>query len=267
MENSALGADSPTTSTIRNKIIKILIGIPDEGHTLCESYDNRLSMALHLGTLQVLSARGEQSYCGVEYDVNGEEEYQFSLGIVGQVFPALAREQLAQYSLDGGFDYLFMIDDDMICPLDLFEKLYANKKDICAALAFTRNPPHGPVLYNLEKGFDPFRGERYYCNYSVKTYPKETLVECDAVGFGAVLIKVDVLRGMKKPYFMSTSGAGEDIHFCHMAREAGFRVFMDTRVKLGHLGYPKVITEETFESANNVEKMREDFGVVNKYGN
>jgi len=247
------------------KIIKILLGIPDEGHTLCESYDNRLSMALHLGTLQVLSSLGRESYCGARYQVEKGVEFQFSLGIVGQVFPALARERLAEYSLDGKFDYLFMIDDDMIAPSDLFEKLYANKKDICAALAFTRNPPHGPVLYNLEKGFDPIRGERYYCNYSVKTYPKDQLVECDAVGFGAVLIKVDVLRGMKKPWFMSTSGAGEDIHFCHMAREAGFQVYMDTRVKLGHLGYPKVITEETFEQENNAEGLREHFGVINKY--
>ena len=49
-------------------------------------------------------------------------------------------------------DYILFIDDDMICPPDLFERLYKHQKDIVAALAFTRYPPHKPVIYKLTKG-------------------------------------------------------------------------------------------------------------------
>ena len=84
-------------------------------------------------------------------------------------------------------------------------------------------------------------------NNFVKNYPKDTLVECDAVGFGAVLINMEIVRTMKPPYFFSTTGSGEDIYFCMKARqEAGARVFMDTRVKLGHIGSPNIIDEEYF---------------------
>lgn len=47
-----------------------------------------------------------------------------------------------------------MIDDDMICDADLFERLYADNCDIVAPLAFTRGYPHKPVLYSCVEGWD-----------------------------------------------------------------------------------------------------------------
>jgi len=53
---------------------------------------------------------------------------------------------------------------------------------------------------------------------------------------------------MKAPYFFSTTGSGEDIYFCIKAKQdAGARIFMDTRIKLGHLSAPKIIDEEYYE--------------------
>jgi hypothetical protein len=86
------------------KIVKVLIGIPNEGHTDCEAYDNRLEMFLHLGILQTLSSLGLKEYCGHKYDIPDNVEYRFSLGTVGEVFPAYAREQLAIIATDNNFD-------------------------------------------------------------------------------------------------------------------------------------------------------------------
>jgi len=84
----------------------------------------------------------------------------------------------------------------------------------------------------------------YFINHYVRRYPENKIVRCDAVGFGAVLIKMDVIRRMKKPYFMSTCGTGEDVFFCYKAhREAGAKVYMDTSVKLTHLGAATLIDE------------------------
>ena len=247
------------------RLIKVLVGIPNEGHTEVQAYDNRLEMFLHLGNLQLLSSVGQTEYCGVKFDIPEGVEYQFSLTNIGQVFPALARERIAEIALEGDFDYVWMIDDDMICPMDTFENLVKHKVDIIAPLAFTRSSPHKPVLYNLTKGWDKSRGENYYINMPVVNYPKNQLVRCDAVGFGSVLIDTKVLKGMQKPYFMTTSGAGEDIHFCHKAGELGFKVYMDTNIKLGHLGYPKVITEECYEQEMNIEELRNVYGDQDKY--
>ena len=78
---------------------------------------------------------------------------------------------------------------------------------------------------------------------------------------------MDLFRKMERPWFMSTSSAGEDINFCHKAGEAGFKIYMDTRVKLGHLGYHKIITEATYEQEANIEELRKEYGDYEKYSN
>jgi hypothetical protein len=234
------------------------------GYTDPQAYDNRLTMMNHIGILQIMSHLGLKEYEGQVFEYPDNERFEFYISTIGRVFPAYAREAIAQMAVDGGMDYLFFIDDDMLAHPDIFEQLYKNKVDICAGLAFTRNAPHKPVIYNLDTGYSALEHKYWYENYPVMNYPKDELVECDAVGFGAVLIKVDILKQMKKPWFMVTSGAGEDIHFCHQAREKGFRVFMDTSAKLGHVGNPIVITEETYEKQDSAKKVRSK-GTHNKY--
>ena len=254
-----------STGSDSRRIIKVLFGVPNEGHTASRAYDNRMEMCTHLGVLQTLSSLGLQTYCDRVYDIPDGVEYQFNIGVVGETFPALARERLVDIALEGEMDYLFMIDDDMLVPADTFELLIKNDVDICAALAFTRHDPHKPVIYNLSGGYDELVKKSYYVNQPVITYPKEKLVQCDAVGFGGVLIKMEVFKKMERPWFMCTSGAGEDINFCHKAGEAGFKIYMDTRIKLGHLGYHKLITEATYEEEANIEELRKEYGDYEKY--
>jgi len=51
------------------------------------------------------------------------------------------------------------------------------------------------------------------------------------VGFGTVLIKTSVLKGMKKPWFTTTSAVGEDIHFCHWLKGLGQKIVVDPSVR------------------------------------
>lgn len=223
-------------------IKRVAMSIPSEGHTLPEAYDNHLVMSFHLGVLQ------EQ----MKHE-NRPIQYEFYWFTTGRLLTAMAREQLTKHALDGGMDYIFMYDDDMVLPIDCVEHLLRDMEekpeiDILAPLAFMRNPPHYAVIYTTTEGYDQENHQSYFVNNLVKNYPKNTLVECDAVGFGAVLIKMDIVKKMKPPYFFSTTGSGEDIYFCMKARqETGARVFMDTRVKLGHLSKPPVVDEEYYE--------------------
>jgi hypothetical protein len=247
------------------KIVKIMFGIPTEGNTDPFAYDNRMVLSQHLGALQVLSHFGLKEFEDQQFNYPDGIKFQFYIYSIGRILTPLAREHLADQALESGMDYIFMIDDDMITPYDLFEQLYKHDVDIVAPLAFGRNHPHPPVIYEVEEGYDTVAKKKYFINYALKTYPKDTFVECDAVGFGAVLIKTDVLRNMGKPWFMSTCGSGEDIYFCHMARKKGFRVFVDTSVKLGHLGNRKVIDEKVYESLDDTKLLRELKGETSKY--
>ena len=47
------------------------------------------------------------------------------------------------------------------------------------------------------------------------------------------------------PFFRWQGEYGEDFLFCREAQEAGCRIFVDTSVKVGHIG-PTTVNEETF---------------------
>lgn len=220
-------------------VIRVLIGFPHEGMTGSEAYINRLSNLKHLGHLE---ERGKI--------LKESPRFEFYIKTCGRMHVHVAREEMAKMALAMEADYVFFIDDDMIAPDDLFEKLYASDKDIVAPLAFTRNFPHNPVMYSCIDGWDPVIQKEHFTNYAVKNYPKDRLVECDAVGFGAALIKTDVLKAVPAPRFMSPCGTGEDIYFCYQAKKKGFRTWMDTRLKLGHVSHPIIVTEDYVEHVN-----------------
>jgi len=159
----------------------------------------------------------------------------------------------------------------MVLPPDMAIQLLQQMEkhpeiDVLGALAFMRNPPHYPVIYTVTEGYDGVKHTPYYFREFVKRYPKDTLVECDAVGFGAVCIRMDLTKRLKEPYFMSTTNTGEDIWFCYRAkRDANARIFMDTSLKLGHIKNPDIVDEDYFEKW--VKDHNHDLGeeVPNKY--
>lgn len=214
-------------------VIRVIVGLPHEGMTGCEAYTNRLSNFKHLGHLEERMKLQ-----------NASPRFEFLQVVIGRMHVHVAREEMAKKALFANADYLFMIDDDMTAPDDLFEKLYADDKDIVAPLAFTRNFPHKPVMYRCVSGWDSLSNCDTFTNFPIMNYPKDKLVQVDAVGFGAVLIKMDVLRAMPNPWFMNPYKTGEDINFCYEAKKYGFTTWMDTRVKLGHVSHPIVVTEE-----------------------
>jgi len=223
----------------KNDIVyKVAIAVPNESNIRCEAYDNHLVNIMRLGGLAERWKYERRS-----------PRYEFSFFTAGRMITQMAREKLMQVALEANMDFICMYDDDMLIPYDTIVRLIEDMEqypyiDVLAPLAFMRTPPHYAVIYSVKEGFDPVRKEEYYVNHWVKDYPRDKLVECDAVGFGMALIRMSMVRRMTKPYFFSMSPTGEDILFCVNAKkQAGARVFMDTRVKLGHIGEPKIIDE------------------------
>lgn len=221
---------------------KVLIACPTEGLIPSAAYDSHMEFMFHVGKIEAGS------------------DYKFHFGTVGGVFTPLARERICDEAVKSGMDYVFMFDDDMTIPVDCLERLLAHDVDVVAPLAFMKRPPHAPVIFSQRSGFEG--GKPWFSTTTVKNYPKDTLYECDAVGFGGVLIKTEVIKKMTKPYFMSTCGTGEDILFCFNAKnQTGAKIFVDTSVKLGHLAArTKIIDEQVFEEHNNIQELRETVG-------
>lgn len=238
------------------KIVRVVFGVPTEGHTQAEALQSLRLMCFHHGVLQAESKV-----------LNKDVQFEFSDSTCGRMFTPFAREKMALDALANNADYLFMIDDDMLSPYDAFERLYRHDVDIVAALAFTRNPPYNAVLYQTKEGWDSTIHRKYVFTDWIRDWPRGKLVECDAVGFGCVLIKMDVIRKMARPYFMCSSGTGEDIWFCIRAKEqTGAKVFMDTTFEVGHMSSPIVVDTKLHDEHNDPEKMSRLYGPYKKFG-
>ena len=123
---------------MEGRIIKVAIGVPTKGTTDAPAYDNHLTLLAHLGKLQIASWAGIKEMDGEYFDYPDGIKFKFALMTLPRVFPALAREKIAEEAKEQNCDYLFFFDDDMIMMPDIFERLFKHRKDIVAALAFCR---------------------------------------------------------------------------------------------------------------------------------
>ena len=172
-----------------------------------------------------------------------KEGWQF-FPIFGRgMFIQNARNLAVDHAIENNMDYILFLDDDMVIPEDakLFTKLLSHNKDIVAPLFFHRVQPCAPLIFKRV-----IRANGRYTTFdNILDYPKG-LIEVDGVGFGCVLIKVDVFKKLSKPYFLHGDTFGEDLFFSNKCIEAGIKIYSDTNLVLGHIGDPMVTTEDTF---------------------
>ncbi len=153
-------------------------------------------------------------------------------------------------AVDLGFDYLMFIDDDVLLPMDAFSRLQKANKDIIAGVTLIRGYPYHPMIFNF---MGPLLGAENKCHfvddYKDKADPNG-LLECDAVGFSCCLIKVDILKKLKPPYFITGENHTEDVYFCARAKNEirGCSVWVDTQVKTAHILGDDIIEPDNLEA-------------------
>ena len=160
-----------------------------------------------------------------------------------------ARERLLKAAIEEKAERILWLDSDMVFSPDLLIDLSADLdegRDIVTGLCFRRRPPYTPAIYKKIRMGLPGEAETEHYN----DYPDGEIFEIDACGFAAVLMNIEV--GVKVLEKMNTAftpipGYGEDISFCIRAKQLGYRIWCDSRVKLGHVGR-SVITEDTFKA-------------------
>lgn len=177
---------------------------------------------------------------------------------------ARCRSQMATRAIAEGFEEMLWIDSDMQFRAEDVETIRSNKCPIVGALyctrgggtfacCFLRGPqeiPLGPMHGRLHEvkwvgtGFLLTRREVYV---SMKKHLK--LRTCNDVGLerinlpGVTPYFAPVFkRERNKVYWLS-----EDFSFCERARKCGFRIFVDTRLRLGHIARYRYGWEDVFE--------------------
>lgn len=176
--------------------------------------------------------------------MNGLKIHQ--IGITERMVVHWARNELARKAkikvdefTNKHYTHMLWLDDDHVFNPDLALYLANNGDlDMVSALYYGREKPL-PVVYIKDETEDKYK------HYPLIQVPSN-LIEVDAVGFGACLMRMDVLDRVPEPWF-AFNNAGEDIYFCVHAKEAGIKIYCDGSYGLGHIGPPQIVTKETHE--------------------
>ena len=162
-------------------------------------------------------------------------EFRFFTGNeVGNSLIGQARDNIVQRAIEISADYLMFFDDDMLFDNDAFLRLWRHQKEIIGALAFTSRVPIAPVLWQFKRTWNFAKQCQDVDAKVMFDYPKDQLVEVGCIGSGVILIKMEVFRKIKRPWFHGAINSGEDFHFCWQALKAGIPIFCDTSVKTSH---------------------------------
>ena len=154
-------------------------------------------------------------------------------------------------ALAADFDYLLMLDDDHIVPVDLVERLIEHMETrpefgVIGALYYQRGGQYEPVVMKRMRPDvkDDWTFRFYQIHEDVITNPG--LHEVDIIGGGCMFFRTEVFTKLMPPYFVPEIDAGTDIQICCRLRDMGVRIAIDTSIELGHLRNEKeVVTSRT----------------------
>ena len=146
---------------------------------------------------------------------------------------AVARNRIGVFAQDGGYDYVLMVDSDTIIPPDALELMLDTPVDICLGVCPRKNTDEKKTA--MIKMGDPSYHDSYF-------YPElpEGKTKIKGGGFACALVRTYVFTALDYPYFQyvtneDCSTLSEDFYFCQNASMMGFDIWMDPRVRCGHL--------------------------------
>ena len=183
------------------------------------------------------------------FDLSAPEGCETCVEFMESSLVYLSRDRLAVMAMEEKADFILWIDSDMVFPPDMLQKLIADAesgKDMITGLCFRRRPDYNPAIWKRLRPGLP--GESVVETYD--DYPEEAVFEVEACGMAAILMRTSVIREVfekEKALFAPIPGYGEDVSFCLRARKAGFSVWCDSHIKVGHLA-ETIVTEDTFRA-------------------
>ena len=166
------------------------------------------------------------------------------------------RNQLTEKAIKEGFDRVLWIDSDMTFSPDFSHRLAARLDEgyeFVSGLYITRKNPPKPVIF--KKLTEKPEEVEFYLDY-----PRDSLFEIAACGFGGVMMTVDLLKRVMEKFgrpFSPIFGYGEDISFCIRAGLLGTKMYCDSSIKMGHVGYKEITEDAYLERIKNEQKNKD----------
>lgn len=165
------------------------------------------------------------------YELKSEHELHFDF--MRGYDCAVARNNIAKIAIAKGYDYVLMVDSDTIIPPDTLDLMLDPPVEVCLGVCPRKNTKEGKSAM-IKLGSD-----NYHNNYLYSELP-ENRVRIKGGGFACALIKTSVFSQLDYPWFQYVTNEdystfSEDFYFCQHAALYGVDIWMDPRVRCGHL--------------------------------
>jgi len=150
-----------------------------------------------------------------------------------------ARRKMLQMCIEEKCTHILWLDSDMRFPSDTLVRLLNRDKPLVGINYANRVFPTGFVAFERLNDEESVR---------LRTLPESTgLAEVDALGFGCVLMRMDVFKKLppieEDPWFRfdwkpGENEVGEDVHFCLLLKKLGIPMYVDQDLskECGHTG-------------------------------
>lgn len=165
---------------------------------------------------------------------------------------ATARNHIAQRALDENADYVLMVDNDVVLPENALKLLLEDAKMINLGYYAHRDRDNiyrgKTCLCKLKddegKEYYHFPLESEYSAAEMKAMAAagEKKIEIHGGGMGCALINTEVFRKATYPWYdwvnygdANRGMLSEDLYFCVLSKNTGFKIFADVRVGCGHV--------------------------------
>lgn len=151
-----------------------------------------------------------------------------------------ARNHLAKQAIAKNCKYLFFVDEDVTPPAHTVRQLIYHlehwpKAAIAAGIYCHKSPPAMPMVFR-GNGVGP------YWDWKVGE-----VFDCSGVGMGCAMIRVDVFKDLKEPWFKTVDSVEafmdgipqgemwtEDLWFCKLVTDAGWKILADGGILPNH---------------------------------
>lgn len=167
---------------------------------------------------------------------------------------ATARNKIAQLAIREKYDYVLMVDNDVVLPKNALRLLLEDRVDVCLGYYAHRGEKNeysgrnnvcrylNPNEYNF-----PYRGYPFESEYTTQELEAmkakgEKKIRIHGGGMGCALIRVGLFDDLEFPWFdwvnkpdQNAEMLSEDLFFCERCVQAHVPVYTDVRVGCGHI--------------------------------
>jgi len=140
------------------------------------------------------------------------------------------------------YDYMLWVDSDISFKPQHVEKLISSNKDITSGLYRMSDTINFATVEKWDTEF--FKENGYFKFMTMDDIKDKTeLIEVDYTGFGFMLVKAGVFESLDYPWFRPIEHktgdmvefASEDVSWCNIIKEKGYKIYVDPIVVVNHI--------------------------------